>query len=280
VALAISALLAAGGAKFPSEGVGGRRPPPLAFEGVVQLIEDWVQEEGFECEEACCNEVSSGALASRNCPEGYCTKIEEYTDKRVGRHVLSCQQSCAKKENCAQSMVYTQDDWENSVCFHLHSPMTDCYDTLPYQGGVKCTRQSSVRAEWLPLFTLTAATDLTYTVGVKASASVKTTAKVMSTLNAGISSSLGSELSTEFKKTVENSKEEKMSFKMVPTDGARFAWQWTYLYYEGGVTTPVKTNELAITAGKWEKPKCLPGYAKDPDNGYQVCISEKYEIKP
>lgn len=92
------------------------------------------------------------------------------------------------------------------------------------------------------------------------------------TAEASLSAGLRAELSHSYSKEWTMNKEETYTIEFPEDKG--FLWQWVIqIKTNDGKYLQSKTRDYAITAGKWEKPRCLPGYGTDAPR-YQKCYSK------
>lgn len=135
---------------------------------------------------------------------------------------------------------------------------------------------------------VTIGTDMTNSHGSSESFSSSVSASVSvgfecfgASMSAEVATSVGRDMaqSRDFAESTHESQTESMTFERV--DGGVYLWQWTFAF-DTGDGTPVQgstmTNKFAQTEGRWERPACLPGYARDDISGYQDCVSERYRI--
>lgn len=149
----------------------------------------------------------------------------------------------------------------------------------------------NVSAKWEAKHTLAGATTISLTTGVTQETSVSRFIGLSSSISTkmgppavdGMTSEMSSELTTtmskEFTKTRSMSEVKEFTVKFIPGTKMTYLWQWVYntILEDGTVIEQVGTKEYAVTAGKWEKPNCLPGYAIDAPK-YQKCVDDTHTI--
>lgn len=113
---------------------------------------------------------------------------------------------------------------------------------------------------------------------------------------ASVAASVGRDLSTAIEFSHLESESRLQTDKFIPypeasqnvsgnydTGSGLHLWQWVFDYFRDdqlqseGTTF---TSSFAQTANPDQIPACLPGYARDPYNGYQDCVTDHYRITP
>jgi len=248
---------------------------------VIQEIEPWKQPKGIHCIEASCLEPATGSWVAMNCPPSSCRKYEEYPDGHVGRHVEACSRACVEDLTCQASTVHMQSDWAHSACFFLHSCSMN-----PGWGrwGVVCYEKPAAVGKWEPLFAINAQTTYTVKHGVDVSKSSElersatvTTEGVLPEIYQGLelAASASASLTHIFNQEVSISEEEELELSLDPSHGQHYLWQWVFSV-NGKVI--VRAKDFAMTAGLYQPPRCLPGYAADGDPTSQKCQRAEYQV--
>lgn len=139
----------------------------------------------------------------------------------------------------------------------------------------------TVRGKWQPLHALQKETEYTFKHGTTKTQSVTKSSEWSSSVTGsvnkgffGVSATLATKLVSSHEKewSVSETLSVRQLFEFVK-GRQMYLWQWQY---EVGTSTAetvmTKTLDYALTAGRWEGPKCAPGYCKDQPR-CQVCES-------
>lgn len=145
----------------------------------------------------------------------------------------------------------------------------------------------TTKPRWVPLHTLAGTTKISLTTGVVRETEIAKTIALSTTMKVSIGdpdvSGYGAEttqsLEQSFRQARSTSASSTFEVEFQAKEDEKYLWQWVFVtkMQDGSEIEDVGTKEYAVTAGRWEKPKCLPGYAKDAPR-YQQCHGE-YLVK-
>jgi len=142
--------------------------------------------------------------------------------------------------------------------------------------------------EWVPQHAIVGTTTITIKTGVLSTTemgkTVETSSKVSASMGnpevSGYGSEVSSSLQTSFHRARSTSEEKTFSVEIEDTENEKYLWQWTFVtkFKDGTRLEDVGTKEYAITAGKFQRPKCIPGFGDIPR--YQTCHGNHYAKSP
>lgn len=147
----------------------------------------------------------------------------------------------------------------------------------------------TVRGRWQPLQQITGLTEVSEETGTtKSKTSTKSSEWSMSvtrsveagfevegfSAKASVSATVGRTMVQTEGRYWATDKTSRITQIVEPREGEKYLWQWQMEVSTADVEdVTVKTNDLAKTAGKWQMPKCAPGWCLDSPR-CQSCMSE------